>query len=45
MGDEGDRQMGTKGGTMLFIRRTEEKTQWVVGMTDKCRGQRERACY
>ena len=29
---------------MLF-RRREEKTQWMVGMAGKCRGQRERGCY
>ena len=35
---------GAKRKRMLFSKR-EELTQWVVGMTDKCRGQRERGCY
>ena len=42
MGDEGDRQMEAKKRRVLFSRRAEEQTQWVVGMTDKCRGQRGR---
>ena len=43
MGGEDDREIGAKR-RILFIRRAEEQTQWVVGMTAKCRGQRERAC-
>ena len=30
---------------VLFSRRTEKQTQWVIRMTDKRRGQRERVCY
>ena len=45
MGDEGDRQMGAKRKRMLFSRTAGEQTQRVVGMTDNCRGQRERVCY
>ena len=43
----GDRQMGCKDGKrqMKLFTRREEQTQRVVGMTDKCRGQRERGCY
>ena len=37
--------MGAERKRMLFGRRAEEQTQWVAGMTDKCRGQRERVCY
>ena len=44
MVDGDDRQMGAKRKKMLFSRR-EELTQGVVGMTYKCRGQRERGCY
>ena len=33
MVDEGDRQMGAKRKRMLFSRRAEEQTKWVVGMT------------
>ena len=34
MGDEGDRQiLGAKRKRILFSRRTEEQTKWVVGMT------------
>ena len=44
MGSGGDRQMGAMRKRMLFSRRAEEQTQWVVGMTHKCRGQRERVC-
>ena len=44
MGDEDDRQIGAKRERILFSRRAEEQTRWVVGMTDKCRGQRERVC-
>ena len=46
MGDEGGRQMDAKRKTkrMLFGRTAEEQTQWVVGMTDKRRGQREGVC-
>ena len=46
--DESERMMkvtdkpGANRKRMLFSRRAEEQTQWVVGMTDKCRGQRER---
>ena len=36
--------MGAMRKRMLFSRRAEEQTQWVVGMTHKCRGQRERVC-
>ena len=32
-----DRQWGAKRKRKLFSKR-EEQTQWVVGMTDKCRG-------
>ena len=42
MGYEGETQVGAKRKRMLFGRRAEEQTQWVVGMTDKCRGQRGR---
>ena len=39
MGDEGYKQIATKKRRrMLFSRRVEEQSQWVVGMTDKCRG-------
>ena len=31
---------GAKRKRMLFSRREEEQAQWVIGMTDKCRGQR-----
>ena len=44
MGDEGDRQMEAKRKRMLF-RRAAAQMLWVVGMTDKCRGQRERVRY
>ena len=44
MGDEGERQTEAEKRTILFIRTAEEQTQWVVGMTDKCKGQRERVC-
>ena len=30
---------------MLLSRRTEKQTQWVMGMTDKCKGQRQRGGY
>ena len=42
VGDEGERQTEAEKRTILFIRTAEEQTQWVVGMIDKCRGQRER---
>ena len=31
--------MGAMRKRMLFSRRAEEQTQWVVGMIDNCRGQ------
>ena len=33
MCDESDRQIGAKRKKMLFSRRAEEQTQWMVGMT------------
>ena len=30
---------------MLFSRREEEQTLWVLGVIDKRRGQRERGCH
>ena len=46
MGDGDDRQMqGAERKRMLLSRRTEKQTQWVMGMTDKCRGQRQRGGY
>ena len=39
-----DRQWGAKRKRKLFSKR-EEQTQWVVGMTDKCRGTKIRGCY
>ena len=46
VGGGGDRQMeGVKRKRMLFGRREEEQRQWVVGVTDKYRRQRERGCY
>ena len=37
----GQGEIGSKRKRMLFSKRAEEQTQWVVGMTDKCREQRE----
>ena len=44
VGDEGDRQMEAKRKRVLFSRRAQEQTQWVVEMTDNCKGQKERVC-
>ena len=33
MGDEGDTQIGAKRKRILFSRRAEKQTKWVVGMT------------
>ena len=44
VGDGGDRQMqGAERKRILFSRR-EGQTQWVVGVTDKYRGQRAKGC-
>ena len=45
MGDEGDRLIGARRKRLFNSRRAEEqKTQWVMKMTDKCRGHLERKC-
>ena len=44
MGDEGDRQSGAKRKRILFGRRAEEQSQWVMKVKDKL-GQRGRGYY
>ena len=44
MDDEGDGQTGANRKRMLFSRRTEKQTQWVVEMMDKYRGHLEGKC-
>ena len=36
--------MEAKRKRVLFSRRAQEQTQWVVEMTDNCKGQKERVC-